>query len=391
MPDPAESTVDSPYPRYRALREDGAGQHRSYLGLTTFYRYQDCAAILRDPRWGKGEGMRKSEQNGSRLRNSFMRQDPPEHTRLRRLVAKAFSASVVEGLRARIQGIADDLIDRMPADAEVDLMAGYAYSLPVTVICELLGVPVADRELFGAWTEALARGEDPDTELTAAERAQRRQASVDFRRYFARLAGRRRRHPGDDLLSRLIEIRDDGDRLDDADLQATCVLLLFAGHETTVNLIGNGTYALLRHPPQLAMVRSGRVDGTGWVHELLRYDPPIQMVSRAALTDVSYGGRDYAKGESVLLMLGSANHDPEVFADPQRLDLTRPNVRHLAFGLGIHFCLGAALAQLEGEIAVGTLLRRIPGLAVAGDGPRYKTNIAMRGLRELPVHATGKS
>jgi cytochrome P450 len=377
------------YTEFRELRA-GDGWRVGARGMIEYYRYQDCADILRDPRWGKGDGLRRSERKGSGFRNSFMRQDPPEHTRLRGLVAKAFSPSVVAALRPRIQQIADDLLDDLKPDTDVDLLSAYAYLLPVTVICELLGVPVEDRDRFGRWSAALARGEDDDEELTEEDRRRRRGASMRFREYFARLIEERRRKPGEDLLSRLIEIRDEGDRLDDPDLQATCVLLLFAGHETTVNLITMGTHALLRHPDQLAIVRSPRAAELSWVDELLRYESPVQIASRAALEDLEHHGRAYRKGDMVLLMLGSANRDEDVFPDPERLDVTRPNVRHIALGLGIHFCLGAPLVRLEGEIAVGTLLRRVPGLALAGDTPTYRSNRSMRGLQQMMVHLGGK-
>jgi cytochrome P450 len=352
-----------------------------------YHGYRECAEILRDPRWGKGEGMRRTPREGSRHRNSFMRLDPPEHTRLRGLVSKAFSPGVVALMQPRIQQIADRLLDGLAPDSEVDLLAEYAYVIPVTVICELLGVPVADRELFGTWTAALARGEDPDLDIE--EKRARRRASAQFREYFRGLIAERRRRPGADLLSELIAIRDGGDRLDDEDLEATCVLLLFAGHETTVNLISLGTRSLLRHPEQLALVRSPRGAELTWVDELLRFESPVQILSRAALADVAYRGRSYRKGDQVALMLGAANRDPAVFADPDRLDVTRPSVRHLALGMGIHFCLGAPLVRLEGDIAIATLLHRVPKLELTEPDPPYRPNVAMRSLRRLPVRLGG--
>ena len=362
------------------------GRRPGRLGVE-YYGYRECAEILRDPRWGKGEGMRRKPREGSRHRNSFMRLDPPEHTRLRGLVSKAFSPTVVALMRPRIQEIADRLLDGMAPDSEVDLLTDYAYIIPITVICELLGAPVADRALFGTWTAALARGEDPD--LTIDEKRARRRASAQFREYFRGLIAERRERPGGDLLSQLIAIRDGGDRLDDDDLEATCVLLLFAGHETTVNLISLGTRSLLRDPAQLALVRSPRSAELTWVDELLRFESPVQILSRAALTDVEYGGRSYRKGDLVTLMLGAANRDPAVFTDPDRLDVTRPNVRHLALGMGIHFCLGAPLVRLEGEIAIATLLRRVPGLELTEPDPPYRPTFAMRSLQRLPVRLGG--
>jgi len=245
---------------------------------------------------------------------------------------------------------------------------------------------VGDRREFGRFARALARGEDPENSLTAEEKRERSRAIMYFRLYFGELMAKRRRDPGDDLISRLAQVRESGQGLDDGELLATCVLLLMAGHETTVNLIGNAVQALLHHPEQRALLAGGRLaEGTPWVDELLRYDSPVQFMSRRALTDVSHAGREFPKGTNVVLVLGSANRDPEAFPDPQRLDLTRTSVRHLGFGMGIHFCLGAQLARLEVDIALGTLLRRAPGLALAGEPVSYKDNRVMRGLARLPV------
>ncbi len=379
------TTATDPYGEYARLRAAGAIQNTS-VGIT-FLRYADCAAVLRDNRWGRGgtdERGRGRETAGQR--RSFLRQDPPEHTRLRGLVAKAFSPRVVVGLRPRIQQITDELLDAALADDEVDLVEAFNFPLPITVICALLGVPVGDRREFGRFARALARGEDPESSLTAEEKRERSRAIMYFRLYFGELIAKRRRDPGDDLISRLAQVRESGAGLDDGDLLATCVLLLMAGHETTVNLIGNAVQALLHHPEQRALLAGGGLaEGTPWVDELLRYDSPVQFMSRRALTDVSYAGREFPKGTNVVLVLGSANRDPDVFLDPERLDLTRSSVRHLGFGMGIHFCLGAQLARLEVDIALRTLLRRAPGLAFAGEPVSYKDNRVMRGLARLPV------
>lgn len=388
MDDPFAGTCrDDPYPIYRRTRE-ATPVHESSLGLPAYFRYADCAALLRDNRWGRGSGIRRlrgAENRGNR--RSFLRQDPPDHTRLRRLVAKAFSPQVITGLRPRIERIVNELLDQALAEVEVDLVERYAYPIPVTVICELLGVPYADHARFGVWARALARGQDPEEILTTEEIRLRNGAIQNFRGYFRDLVAERRSAPtGDDLVSRLIAVREEGDRLDDAELLATLVLLLFAGHETTSTLISNGTYLLLRHPDQLGLVRDGRVpEEASFVDELIRYDGPIQFMSRTALVDVEHAGRQYAAGDTVLLVTAAANRDPEVFAEPDRLDVARPGTRHLAFGLGIHFCLGAQLARLEGRIAIETLLRRAPELTLATDSVEYKPNMIMRGLRELPV------
>jgi cytochrome P450 len=253
------------------------------------------------------------------------------------------------------------------------------------VICELLGVPESDYELFHVWSRTLARGIDPDFSISPEILEQRKVAIRDFNRYFAALAERRRACPADDMVTRLTQVQEDGG-LSELDLLATCVLILVAGHETTVNLIGNGVLALLQNPTQLAMVREARPEISGtWIDELLRYDSPVQVLRRSTLEDLEYGGRTYKCGDTVALVIGSANHDAAVFTDPEVLDLARQNAGQVSFGLGIHFCLGAALARLEGELAISTLLRRAPGVCLAEDDPPFRDNVVLRGLERLPV------
>jgi cytochrome P450 len=383
----AAEAREDPYPIYRRMRE-AAAAHDTAFGVPAYLRYADCGAILRDGRWGRGSGsdrLRGAEDKGNR--RSFVRQDPPEHTRLRGLVSKAFSPQIIASMRPRIEQLADGLVDDMLAtDGEVELLASYAYRIPVTVICEMLGVPAEDQATFSRWARSLARGQDPEEELSPEEVRRRNGAIRNFREYFRELIAKRRTETTTDVLGRLIEAREAGDSLSDADLLATCVLLLFAGHETTVSLISNGILALLRHPDQLARVRDGDLpEQSSFIDELVRYDAPVHFVSRTALEDLEHGGRRFAKGNHVLLVLAAANRDPEAFEDPERLDVARVNSRHLAFGLGIHFCLGAQLARLEGEIAIRTLLRRAPAMALTPEPLTYKPNIIMRGLQRLPV------
>jgi cytochrome P450 len=379
------TSATDPYPEYERMRAAGPVQTTS-VGLT-FLSHERCSAVLRDDRWGRGTGSQRTrgkESHGNR--RSFLRQDPPEHTRLRRLVAKEFSPRVVLSMRPYIQQLADSLIDAALEHDEVDLVQAYSFPLPITVICQLLGVPIGDRGQFSRFAPALARGEDPESSLSPEEKRERSRAIVYFRLYFGELMAKRRRDPGDDLISRLAHVQDAGDTLNDPDLLATCVLLLMAGHETTVNFIGNAVKALLRNPDQLSLLRGGQLpDSAPWVDELLRYDSPVQFMSRLALTDVDHAGEHYPAGTNAVLVLGAANRDPEVFDDPPRLDLTRANVRHMGFGMGIHFCLGAQLARMEGEIALRTLLRRAPGLEFADEPPTYKDNRVMRGMARLPV------
>ena len=385
-PDPFTPGLhQDPYPAYRKLRESGA-VHPSAIGLPTYYRYADVAAILRDRHWGVAFNERR-QAGGRRLgiAQTFLHQNPPDHTRLRKLVSKAFTPSAVAAMRPHVIEVCERLLDSAMADTETDLISAYAYPLPLTVISELLGVPAADYELIHVWSRKLSRGIDPDFSRTPVILEERNAAILDFNRYFAALAKQRRACPADDMLTRLTQVQEDGG-LSELDLLATCVLILVAGHETTVNLIGNGVLALLRNPAQLAMVREARPEiSDTWIDELLRYDSPVQVLRRSTQEDLEYGGSTYKRGDTVAVVIGSANRDPAVFTDPDMLDLTRRNVSHMSFGLGIHFCLGATLARLEGELAISTLLRRAPGLRLAQDDPPFRDNVVMRGLERLPV------
>ena len=381
--------VRNPYPTYHRLRAEDP-VHQSPLGFWVLTRYEDVATALRDPRFAK-EAIAAvvAARFGIPVPGiglSMLDSDPPDHTRLRGLVSKAFTPRVVETLRPHIQQIVDGVLDRVEGAGAMDLIEDFAYPLPVVVICEMLGVPVEDRERFKQWGIDIARGLDaillgPDSEVTQRSKASRGALSE----YFRDLIAERRRAPRPDMLSALIAAEEAGDKLSADELLATCILLLVAGHETTVNLIGNGTLALLRHPDQLRRLRenSGLIHGA--VEELLRYDGPVQRTARIPSEDVTIGGRTIPKGEMVMPFTGAANRDPAQFADPDRLDITRPDNRHVAFGLGIHFCLGAPLARVEGQIAVGTLVKRLPKLALATDNPEYRLSLTLRGLTTLPV------
>ncbi|MBW8484983.1 cytochrome P450 [Actinomadura parmotrematis] len=378
----------APYARYREIAARGP-LARTAAGLWVTASYDLCGRVLRDPGFGHRPEGGAVWRTAPVRRRSFLTLDPPDHTRLRRLVGKAFTARLVERLRPRIAALVDELLGGLRG--EVDLIAGLAYPLPVILISELLGVPPEDRDRFKGWSDILARGLDPDFLLPPAELAARDAAREEFAAYFRGLAARRRAEPRDDLLSALVAVPPGDDALTEEELLATCVLLLVAGHETTVNLIGNGTLALLRHPDQLAWLRAHPEAMPAAVEELLRYDPPVQLTLRTALADTELAGHEIAKGQLVLLLIGAANRDPAVFADPDRLDLARyldggasgPAARHLAFGLGIHFCLGAPLARLEGELALRGLLDRDPALLPGA--PAYRANLVLRGLAALPV------
>jgi len=374
-----------PYAQYARLRGEGPAV-RSPLGLLVFTGHEACAEILRDHRFGHGPAGENNPfekaDDEERVR-SFLQLDPPDHTRLRGLVSKAFTARRVQKLRPRVEELVAALVADGVARGSMDVISDLAYPLPVTVISELLGVPPEDHERFRGWSDALARGLDPDFLLPPEFLAQQKAAREEFRAYFAELAARRRVEPADDLLSALVRLQAEGAEFSDAELLSTCALLLVAGHETTVNLIGNGTLALLRHPDQLAWLRDDPSRMATAVEELLRYDPPVQLTGRMALEDAEVCGQHVRAGEPVLLLLAAANRDPAVFPDPDRLDLARGSARHLAFGLGIHFCLGAPLARLEGEAALRELTRH--ELALTGATPAYKENLVLRGLAGLPV------
>ena len=385
-----------PYSTYRRLREE-APVYTSPFGASVFSRYADCVAVLRDPR-SSSDGTNSNAYQQAREQGffdpdtevlngvrSFLFLDPPDHTRLRGLVSKAFTPRVVEGLRPRIQELVDELLDAVAERGEMDVIEDLAYPLPVNVICELLGVPVEDHVRFREWSKEAARALDPVETLSPEEQERRRRVLTAFVEYFEGLIAERRSAPRDDLLSALIAAEEAGDKLSPEELLSTCILLLVAGHETTVNLIGNGTLALLRHPDQLDLLRDDPALARGAVEEFLRYDPPVQMTGRTALEDMEVGGTVVPKGEQAVLLIGSANRDPAQFPDPERLDITRQENHHIAFGYGLHFCLGAPLARLEGEIAFQTLVRRFEGLRLLDEEPPYKENIILRGLAALPV------
>jgi cytochrome P450 len=375
-----------PYAHYRTLTSNGRRVHRTDVGLRVTASYELCERVLRDPRFGHRPESGGLWRESTARNRSFLTMDPPDHTRLRRLVSKAFTPRLVERLRPRVEELVDELL--APVAGEVDLIATLAYPLPVIVISEMLGVPPEDRDLFKGWSDSLARGLDPDFLLPEAEIAQRDAAREEFAAYFRGLAARRRAEPRDDLLSALVSVSDGGDALSEEELLATCVLLLVAGHETTVNLIGNGALALLRDPAQLELFRERPGGVQAAVEELLRYDPPVQLTLRSALDDVDLDGTLIERGKLVLLLTGAANRDPSVFDDPDRLDLTRyaegrDTPKHLSFGHGVHFCLGAPLARLEGQVALGKLFER--DVAPVAADLVYRDNLVLRGLRDLPV------
>lgn len=385
-----------PYPTYERLRIE-APRHFASFGVWVLSKYADCVKVLHDPHTSsdernselyqefiKQEGMAQYAE-AREVMKPFLFMDPPDHTRLRGLVTKAFTPRVVDSLRPRMQQIVDGLIDKGLASGQMEIIEEFAYPLPVTVISELLGVPPEDGEKFKGWSRELARALDPEFTISQEELEQRRQTVFTFADYFRGLIEERRTNPGDDLLTSLIAAEDQGDKLTEQELLSTCILLLIAGHETTVNLIGNGMLALLRNPDQMEKLREDPPLSRNTVEEVLRYDPPVQMTARTALEEIDIGDLTLSKGQQVVILLASANRDPDQFPDPNRFDIGRDRIPHIAFSQGIHFCLGAPLARVEGQIALGTIARRIPNMQLATDEPEYKEQIVLRGLAALPV------
>jgi cytochrome P450 PksS len=386
-----------PYPFYARLREEEPVYRVSLRGGQSAWlvtRYDDVAAVLKDDeRFVKDKRNALTPEQEAKepwmpaafrpLMRNMLDLDPPDHPRLRALVHRAFTPRLVEQLRDRVQRLTDGLLDAVQSRGRMDLIRDYAQPVPTTVIAEMLGVPVADRHRFQRWS-AVSVAITPS--LWGVLRAV--PSVLAFMRYIRRLVRERRARPKDDLVSALVQAEEAGDRMTEDELLAMVFLLLIAGHETTVNLIGSGTLALLEHPDQLERLRDDPALVRPAVEELLRYTSPVETASeRYAREDVAVAGVTIPRGSMVFAAIASANRDARQFPDPDRLDLTREPNRHLAFGLGPHFCLGASLARLEGQIAINTLLRRLPGLrlAVPPRALRWRRGLVLRGLKGLPV------
>jgi cytochrome P450 len=386
--------IANPYPFYCRLRETDP-MHLTPLGFHLVSRHADVTAILRDKRCGKDFVGRTTRRCGPQIldepvyrsmRHWMLQLDPPDHGRLRSLVVRAFTARRMDDMRPRIQQIVDEIIDRVEPQGGMDLIADFAFRLPVTVICEMLGIPEMDREVFFTGVRADGRLLDL-APLSRAEIDEQNSYNLAMAEYFRDLIDLRRREPGNDLTTHLVRVEENGSNLTNEELTANLILLFGAGHETTVNLIGNGLLALHRNPDQLQLLRRDVSLAANAIEELLRYDSSVQATGRTALEHIDdIGGVSVEKGQSVICLLGSANRDPEVYADPDRLDITRHDVRPLSFGGGIHYCLGAQLARIEGEIAIATLLRRLPDLRLDNvDRPDWRQTFVLRGLNKLPA------
>jgi pimeloyl-[acyl-carrier protein] synthase len=381
---------EDPYPHYEAYR----GAEPLMRAADTIWfclSHPEVAAMLRNPVLSSNETRATTEigiNEQSVVRTqSLLFMDPPDHTRLRGLVSKAFTPRRVEGLRVTVETMCAGLVDQIAdTDSEsFDIIERLAYPLPVQVICSLLGVPAADEAVFTGWSRALSRSIDPSVLRSAEDDRAIEEAELGLHGYLTELLAGRRTDPGDDLISDLLAVQDGSDRISPAEVVSLAMLLLVAGHETTVNLIGNGTLALLRNPDQLDRLLDSPDLVPGAVEELLRYDSPVQISQRIVTEDMELSGRKVRTGDEIVLMLGAANRDPAVFAGAGTLDVTRADAhRHVAFGGGIHHCLGAALARLEGQVAFATLLSRLGRLELAGEPVRRPT-FTLRGLEVLPV------
>lgn len=393
MLDPAVRA--DPYPVYDQIMAQGPMQLPGN-NLTVFSTFAHCDEVLRHPAAAsdrlKSTAAKRAIAEGAQPRPfgppGFLFLDPPDHTRLRRLVSKAFVPKVVKALEPDIVAMVDGLLAE--ADGTWDAIAGLAYPLPVAVICRLLGVPLEDEPQFSAASALLAQGLDPFVTVTGTTDSgfdERMQAGLWLRGYLRDLIAQRRRAPGDDLMSGLIHVEESGDQLTEDEIVATCNLLLIAGHETTVNLIANAALALLRDREQWSALAADPGRATAVAEETLRFDPPVQLVGRIAAEDITIGGITVPQGDNMLLLTAAANRDPDAVERPDEFDPDRETIRHLGFGKGPHFCLGAPLARLEAVVALTALTARFPNAELAEE-PDYKQNVTLRGMQSLVI-ATG--
>jgi cytochrome P450 len=386
----------NPYPLYHQLRSTDPVYWDEAAGCWVLTGYADIVAVLRESRFSKAQGLKRifnrfpeTERVTARpVFRMFSKQmlfaDAPYHTQLKGLVNKAFTPRVVERMQVHIQEIVDELLDAVQHKGQMDIIHDFAFPLPVTIIAELLGLPREEHDKFKKWSDdflaVLGAGHHASGLMQKA-----RQSIIQFSDYISTLQAQHHQHPKDDLLGRLFTVEEEGQRLDHKELVANSLLLLVAGHETTTNLIGNGLLALLRHPDQMKKLRDNPSLINTAVEELLRYDNPVQILWRYASEEIEIAGKQIGQGQMVNLIIAAANRDPAQFPDPDRLDLSRPESRHAGFGFGIHFCLGSALARLEGQIAINTLLQRIPTLKLETEALEWQENPIFRGLKSLPV------
>ena len=389
--------IADPFPIFARLRAEDPVHWSAILGGWVLTRYRDVRQVLNDPRFSADRITPFRDHLAPDARAGVAEllktlglwavfNDPPAHTRRRGLLNKAFTSRAVTALQPMIERIVDHLIARVATRGEMDLIADFAYPLPASVIAGMIGVPIEDLDRFKTWSDEIAAF--VGSALATPDKRERGERGVrEMSAYFRAMVADHRRNPREDILSGLIAATESGAMLSEDELVASCILLLFAGHETTTNLIGNGMLALLRHPEALAALRREPSLAAAAVEEMLRYDGPTQAMTRIALEDVSLdeGGPAIPRGDRIFALLNAANRDPAVFPDPDRFDVARDDSRHLSFGFGIHFCLGAPLARLEGRIGVAALAQRLPELTLALDRPKWTDSFVLRGVRALPV------
>ncbi len=390
---PTHEFYQNPYPVFARLREEAPVFWSEKGQRWLISRYADAHSILGDlhfekgiPKWRQNNILAKLFKDGPMAAfgtRSMLNQNPPDHTRLRSLVNKAFTPSMINKMREHIEDIANKLLDAVQNQKKMDLIADFAYPLPAIVIAEMLGVPAEDRDKFKVWSHAITAALDPSgpniIDMTRVVHAYQ-----ELNAYLVPLVAERRQNRQPDLISALVDAEEEGNHLTQAELLANTVLLLIAGHETTANLIGNGAFALLKNPDQLALLKENPDCLPTAIQEFLRYDSPVQLVRRSAGEDIVVGGQKIQADQDVFILIGAANRDPAEFEDPESLKITRSKNQHVSFGHGIHHCLGSSLAGLEGEIAMRNLLRRMPNLKLEND-PQYKQPFSLRGLKELRV------
>ena len=394
----SDEVLQDPYPTYARLHEEGPLHYLDVGGkwaVWSVFSHAECSSIAKDPRCSAKRAQqmllplplsRQSEfsELARMLSLWLIFMDPPEHTRLRKLLNKGFSPSVVDSLRPQVEDIVDRMLKPLERGSEVELMRQLANPLPVRIILEMLGIPQELQNTFVDWSRAIAvfRG-SPDRTVEQARAAQ--DALLALTDFFRKAVAERRRNKGSDLISLLIDIEEEGEVLTEEELYAQCTALLFAGHETTRNLIGNGMYTLLRHPQQTTELRDNPEMIRSAVEELLRYESPVQFTARVLKEDIEICGQHIPKKWTILCMLGAANRDPKQFEEPNQVNLKRLNNQHLAFGAGPHFCIGSQLARLEAQVALSNLLRRFPEMKLIGPRPEWASTFGLRGLKGLPV------
>jgi cytochrome P450 len=394
----SDEILQNPYPTYTRLHEEGPLHYLDVGGtwaVWSVFSHAECSSIAKDPRCSAKRAQQMLLTLPIRRQSEFSElarmlglwlifMDPPEHTRLRKLLNKGFSPAAIEGLRPQVEDIVDRMLKPLQHGSEVELMREFANPMPVRIISEMLGVPQELHDTFVSWSRAIGvfRG-NPNRTVEQARAAQ--DALIELTDFFRKTVAERRRNKGNDLISLLIDIEEEGEVLTEEELYAQCIALLFAGHETTRNLIGNGMYTLLQHPNETAELREKPELIRTAVEEILRYESPVQLTARVLKEDIEVCGQRIPKNGSILCMLGAANRDPKQFKEPNQLNLKRLNNQHLAFSAGPHFCIGSQLARLEGQVALLNLVQRFPEMKLTGPRPEWASTFGFRGLKSLPV------